>query len=274
MRRSFDEGSSSQLFDDDDGGEDALADSVQSLDQEISSPVPDTQVVQAVEQALNNIMEDSQPPTAEDLRESLFGSDDAGSSLFVPDGDAKRDSIDAQGSDRTEGLLTFRDPPGALSTCNDLRSLPRSWRSLAWHLSASSVPLRVSAFSKITISSQTRTNSLADEREDLEEHAEEEIDVHEAAPGDPGLAEAITVLTNDIDRLVAQDAVVDSLLRKAELTNNMAELRILRKSKASLERELRRKELQRQQYVVQESDNKLIRPLHDQDRDYPGRARR
>lgn len=63
--------------------------------------------------------------------------------------------------------------------------------------------------------------------------------------------------TNDIDRLVAQEAIVDSLTRKAELTNNTSELRILRKSKASLQREIRRKELQRQQYVVQESDNSL-----------------
>jgi sorting nexin-25 len=51
--------------------------------------------------------------------------------------------------------------------------------------------------------------------------------------------------------------VVESLTKKAELTNNTAELRILRKSKASLEREIRRKELQRQQYVIQESDNSL-----------------
>nr|pir related to MDM1 protein [imported] - Neurospora crassa [Neurospora crassa] len=100
---------------------------------------------------------------------------------------------------------------------------------------------------------------LSDEHEYSDENKDDdEIDeVHEAAPGDLGLAEAITVLSNDIDRLVAQDAVVDSLLKKAELTNNTAELRILRKSKASLQREIRRKELQRQQYVIQESDNSL-----------------
>jgi sorting nexin-25 len=100
---------------------------------------------------------------------------------------------------------------------------------------------------------------ISDEHEDPEEETEPGVDeeVHEAAPGDLGLAEAITALTTDIDRLSAQDAVVDSLTRKAELTNNTAELRILRKSKASLQREIRRKELQRQQYVVQESDNSL-----------------
>ena len=56
---------------------------------------------------------------------------------------------------------------------------------------------------------------------------------------------------------MTQESIVDSLTTKAELTNNAAELRILRKSKASLQREIQRKELQRQQYIVQESDNSL-----------------
>lgn len=85
-----------------------------------------------------------------------------------------------------------------------------------------------------------------------------EDEIHEAAPGDLGLAEAIATLTYDIKKLLAQEVVVDSLTRKAELTNNTSELRILRKSKASLQREIRRKELQRQQYIVQESDNSLF----------------
>ncbi|PGH19119.1 hypothetical protein AJ80_04197 [Polytolypa hystricis UAMH7299] len=83
-------------------------------------------------------------------------------------------------------------------------------------------------------------------------------EIHEAAPGDLGLAEAIAVLTADIEKLHAQEGVVDTLTRKAELTNNTAELRILGKSKASLQRELRRKDMQRQQYVIQESDNSLF----------------
>ncbi|KAF2271413.1 intermediate filament protein-like protein [Westerdykella ornata] len=85
----------------------------------------------------------------------------------------------------------------------------------------------------------------------------EEDEIHEAAPGDLGLAEAIDRLTAEIERLVRQESIVDSLTSKAELTNNAAELRILRKSKASLQREIHRKELQRQQYIVQESDNSL-----------------
>ncbi|OAX77388.1 hypothetical protein ACJ72_08316 [Emergomyces africanus] len=91
-------------------------------------------------------------------------------------------------------------------------------------------------------------------KEDEKDPAEE---IHEAAPGDLGLAEAISALTSDIEKLTAQEAVVDTLTRKAELTNNTAELRILGKSKSSLQRELRRKEMQRQQYIIQESDNSL-----------------
>ena len=101
---------------------------------------------------------------------------------------------------------------------------------------------------------------LEDEKSDSEASADERSlndEIHQAAPGDLGLAEAITALTVDIDKLVAQESVLGSLTRKAELTNNIAELRILGKSRSSLEREIRRKELQRQQYIVQESDHSL-----------------
>lgn len=102
---------------------------------------------------------------------------------------------------------------------------------------------------------------IEDEHADPEESSDEKIlddEIHQAAPGDLGLAEAISALSMDIERLVAQESVVDTLTRKAELTNNGAELRILGKSRSSLQREIRRKELQRQQYIVQESDNSLF----------------
>ncbi|KAI1918573.1 tRNA (guanine-N(7)-)-methyltransferase (tRNA(m7G46)-methyltransferase) [Ophidiomyces ophidiicola] len=98
-------------------------------------------------------------------------------------------------------------------------------------------------------------DEYADEVPDDNSPAEDEI--HEAAPGDLGLTEAISVLSADIKKLSSQEAIVDALTRKAELTNNTAELRILGKSKSSLQREIRRKEMQRQQYIVQESDNSL-----------------
>lgn len=97
-----------------------------------------------------------------------------------------------------------------------------------------------------------------DEREDSNGPDDSGDDkVQEAAPGDLGLAEAIDVLNAEIERLNAQRNVLDSLTAKAELTNNAAELRILRKSEQSLQREIKRKEMQKRQYVVQESDNSL-----------------
>lgn len=85
--------------------------------------------------------------------------------------------------------------------------------------------------------------------------------VHLAAPGNLRLLEEITKLTDEIQLLADQQAILEPLITKAELTNNITELRILRKSKASLEREISLKELQKQQYIVQENDNSLYGKL-------------
>lgn len=82
-------------------------------------------------------------------------------------------------------------------------------------------------------------------------------ELHLAAPGDLNLTETINNLTAEINMLYRQESVLEPLIRKAELTGNTGNLRILRKSKVSLEKELQRKEVQRQQYIVQESDNSL-----------------
>lgn len=233
-RRSLDSTSPNQLFDDEDVDQDALADSVASLDQNNGPQPPDRKVVAAMEEALSNILEDTRPPTSEDLRESLFGEEDAGSSIFSDqETSSKRGSLDV-------------GRPGKESDKPSLASLGL--------VSAAS---RIGVFVDNDLFGD-EDRYLSDDNDDQDGPDKDDVgDIHEAAPGDLGLAEAITILTNDIDKLESQNAVVDSLLKKAELTNNTAELRILRKSKASLEREIRRKELQRQQYVVQESDNSL-----------------
>lgn len=235
-RGSLDEDSPNPLFDDDDGN-DEMADSIQSLDPDASMSAPDTHVVQAMEQALNTIMEDQRPQSAEDLRASLFGDDDHNENLFSGDGDSHKESVE-----RERPLQKSREAEKP-----NLQSLGL--------VSASS---RIGVFVDDDLF-EDEDVYLTDEQDGLDDEpaGSGEDEVHEAAPGDLGLAEAITLLTNDINKLVAQEAVVDSLTKKADLTNNMAELRILRKSKVSLQREIRRKELQRQQYIIQESDNSL-----------------
>jgi sorting nexin-25 len=239
-RRSLDEEVSSPLFDDDDFDSEAMNSSLHSLDPEPEIIIPDNNVVQAMEAALNNIMEDK--PNVEDLRASLFGNDDSldspNPSLVSPrDNNSTRSSVDHKRADLF-GEKVEKPSIASLGLVN--------------------TSSRIGVFTDDDLFPDEE-KFISDEHDDPDDGKEQDVDeeVHEAAPGDLGLAEAITALTTDIDRLNAQDAVVDSLTRKAELTNNTAELRILRKSKASLQREIRRKELQRQQYVVQESDNSL-----------------
>lgn len=78
-----------------------------------------------------------------------------------------------------------------------------------------------------------------------------------AAPGNLKLSEEVVNLDKDIERLSQQIVILTPLLRKAELTHNVTELKILKKAKFGLEKEIDSKELQKQQYMVQENENSL-----------------
>ena len=239
-RRSLDIDISGPLFDDDIDDE-RMAQSTQSLDNESLNddhgPGDQQEIVEAMEAALNNIMTDA--PKEDDLRDSIFDSAEPSflSSKLV---DSPRSSGEFK---RTDTMFSEKD---------------REKPNLA-SLGLVNTSSRIGVFSDNDLFGDEE-KFLEDEQTDPELSADEkpvDEEIHQAAPGDLGLAEAISALTIDIERLAAQDSVVDTLTRKAELTNNVAELRILGKSKSSLQREIRRKELQRQQYIVQESDNSL-----------------
>lgn len=79
-----------------------------------------------------------------------------------------------------------------------------------------------------------------------------------AAPGDLSLAEKLTTISQDIKNLREQNEILLPLLKKAELTNNVSEITILKRSKQGLEREIASKELQRQHWIIQENENSLF----------------
>ncbi|KAL8917172.1 MAG: hypothetical protein Q9172_005964 [Xanthocarpia lactea] len=240
-RRSLDVDTSGPLFDDDvDSDLDHMMRSTHSLDESVSGEHDDgnkDHMVEAMEAALSNIMTDD--PKADNSRSGLFEESDWSFS-----------ATKAPESPRSSGEF-LRVESGFLDKDKQRPSIAS--------LGLVNTSSRIGVF--------TDDDLFGDEEkfsEDEHVSSEGQVDdkpldeeIHEAKPGDLGLAEAISALTADIDRLVAQESVVDTLTRKAELTNNVAELRILGKSKSSLQRETRRKELQRQQYMVQESDNSL-----------------
>ncbi|KZT30778.1 PhoX domain-containing protein [Neolentinus lepideus HHB14362 ss-1] len=79
-----------------------------------------------------------------------------------------------------------------------------------------------------------------------------------AGPGDLQLSYEIARLGDKINSLQSQDAMLDTLINKAELTGDAQELRLLRTSRSSLRRELRELRFQKDQYEQQDSANRLV----------------
>ncbi|KAG0340652.1 Intermediate filament protein [Podila horticola] len=99
-------------------------------------------------------------------------------------------------------------------------------------------------------SSKTIAGSIA------EDTAQE--NVHLAAPGDLLLATRIKKLEQDIETVRKQESIVETLIRKAERQGRQEELRILKKSKSALRREILSMEYQKTQYEVQEEENMIM----------------
>ncbi|KAM9914884.1 hypothetical protein OXX69_000199 [Metschnikowia pulcherrima] len=199
-------------------------------DQRHSSSVSPA-VIQAVESAFEKIMDTASPES--DSKPSAFNPFDS------------IDSMDAL-SHKTSQASLFGDT-----------TLPLDESAFGKHMSSSN---RLSALFENESESDSDTNSVLSDSVDSDLSDSRNMSNSElllAAPGDLSLAEKINVLDRDIENLSEQNEILLSLLKKAELTNNVAELKILRRSNASLEKEINSKELQKQQYIVQESDNSL-----------------
>lgn len=91
-----------------------------------------------------------------------------------------------------------------------------------------------------------------------------QVNVHLAAPGDLLLATRIKKLEQDIETVRKQESIVETLIRKAERQGRQEELRILKKSKSALRREILSMEYQKTQYEVQEEEN-MIMPVSTKD---------
>lgn len=216
---------------------------------------PENGIVEAMEAALNDIIEE-RPSSLDESVGSLFQNSPE---LVLTTPNSPRSSIDVP-RDTNNGNGNGQKPTSSAILKEKAKTKAPSISSLGLINSNT----KDAVFADELFPDEDATADYAssgggdDDNEGLYEINGSEEEIHQAAPGDLGLAEAISVLTFDIEKLSTQEAVVDSLYRKAELTNNTVELRILRKSKSSLQREIRRKELQRQQYIVQESDNGLF----------------
>ncbi|TFY71329.1 hypothetical protein EVG20_g1671 [Dentipellis fragilis] len=92
-----------------------------------------------------------------------------------------------------------------------------------------------------------------------EDNAESQHEAFQlAGPGDLQLSYEIGRLSEKISNLQSQDAMLDTLIKKAELTGDTQELHLLQKSKSSLNRDFRELSFQKTQYEQQEVANRLI----------------
>jgi sorting nexin-25 len=99
---------------------------------------------------------------------------------------------------------------------------------------------------------------LADEDAEREGSPDEPAIFQPPAPGDLHLSYEIDRLGQNITHLEAQHSMLETLIKKAELSGDAQELKLLRKSESAMTRELRELQFQKQQYEQQESANRLV----------------
>ncbi|EJD03809.1 uncharacterized protein FOMMEDRAFT_145981 [Fomitiporia mediterranea MF3/22] len=189
----------------------------------------------------------------------LKSSDTARAPLFDEAEDGQLISADAEEAQRMEALQAAVTDIIASENKLDGEPMKRTRpsddsldRAIDTHDTRSSVSSRKALFPDSQIDAEN-TGDLADEDDESKPRS-----LELAGPGDLLLPQEISRLGDKIEHLRSQDAILDNLINKAELTGDAQELRVLRKSKAALERELRQLAFQKTQYEQQDSASRLI----------------
>lgn len=175
------------------------------------------------------------------FRPPLFDDDTAG------DDSVQQDTIDALQAALTDMIANENEDtrPRSMSVGSDV-SLSLSQTSLSTDLDSRRYSHR-----------HSRSSEVFDD-DDEGDAGQETHDIGLAGPGDLQLSSEIDRLNSKIENLQAQESLLDALIRKAELTGDAQESKILRRSKSALTREARELTFQKSQYEQQEADNRLV----------------
>ncbi|KAF9502322.1 PhoX domain-containing protein [Pleurotus eryngii] len=213
------------------------------------------------------------PPDMELLMSSVPDLSGSSRAPLFDDPDAEDQKIDKSQSNRmdaiqaalTDIIATDKEESQKSSkmTAPSLSARPRPSRNVA----SSSEPKRTAKLVEtqrpvFEDDYDDEIDEIDDDGGDSEDKIEDATDpsssFHSAGPGDLQLSYEIGRLESKITSLQSQDAMLDKLIKKAELTGDAQELRLLKKSKTAMDREIRQFEFQKKQYEQQESANRLL----------------
>lgn len=199
------------------------------LDVNMTGKVSD-KVIKAVEDALSEIMKDSGKTDIyaefnnknNDKRSSRLVSDDLAKDLFGADEESLFKDTDI---DSEDGVLQKSTP--ALTNDND----------------------------NIDVNKEDDSENVKLKNEDngIESTDDSKVSTSNVL----NLSTEIERLSSEISKLEEQQLIIQTLLKKAEIINNVPESRVLKKSLISLEKELKLKSMQKEQFIVQEGENSL-----------------
>lgn len=169
----------------------------------------------------------------------------------------KSQSISASQSGSSQSLNLLRDVGSRASSSTKLDQLAQQTRTLKRAPSSRDQEELFNSFND-ELSGDDSDNSDENTQHDSDESDLYNSDILRAAPGDLSLSEKLSTIDKEIQSLREQNDILAPLIKKSELTNNLPELSILKRSKQGLDREIASKEFQKQHWIVQENENSLF----------------